>query len=225
MDAAVEIKDLLFFYRASKPVLKISGLTIAKGEKVFLYGPSGSGKTTLLGILAGVLKANQGRVRILGRDFAQLSGAARDRVRGAHIGYIFQMFNLIPYLNVVENIMLPCRVSTERRERLNGAPLEKAAKGVAHRLSIDSIVLEKVTDLSVGQQQRVAAARALLGSPELVIADEPTSALDEDQRENFLDLLFTHCRDSGSTLVFVSHDRRMMPLFDRALSLPELNQA
>jgi putative ABC transport system ATP-binding protein len=103
--------------------------------------------------------------------------------------------------------------------------LEKAAKEMAERLGIGSIIFENVTDLSVGQQQRVAAGRALLGSPELMIADEPTSALDEDQRENFLELLFTHCREIGSTLVFVSHDRRMMPLFDRALSLPELNQA
>jgi putative ABC transport system ATP-binding protein len=200
-------------------------MIIERGEKVFLHGPSGSGKTTLLGILAGVLKASQGSVNILGHDFAQLSGAARDRVRGTHIGYVFQMFNLIPYLSVVENIMLPCRVSNERRQRLNGAPLEQSATEMAHRLGMGASMFEKVTDLSVGQQQRVAAARALLGSPELMIADEPTSALDEDQRENFLDLLFNHCRESGSTLVFVSHDRRMMPLFDRALSLPEINQA
>jgi putative ABC transport system ATP-binding protein len=205
-------------------VLNIRKIAIAKGEKVFLYGPSGSGKTTLLGIVAGVLKANDGTVRILGHDFAQLSGAARDRVRGARIGYIFQMFNLIPYLNVIENVMLACRVSGERRQRLNGAPLQAAAMSMAERLGIGSLALEKVTELSVGQQQRVAAARALLGSPELLIADEPTSALDEDQRENFLELLFARCRENGSTLLFVSHDRRMMPLFDRALSLPELNQ-
>jgi putative ABC transport system ATP-binding protein len=224
MDSMVDIKDLRFCYRPPKAVLKISELAIARGEKVFLYGPSGSGKTTLLGILAGVLKANEGSVRIFGHDFTRISGPARDALRGAHIGYIFQMFNLIPYLNVLENMMLPCRISTERGLRLNGRPLEKAAKEMAERLGIGSIVLEKVIDLSVGQQQRVAAGRALLGSPELMIADEPTSALDEDQRENFLDLLFTHCREIGSTLVFVSHDRRMMPLFDRALSLPELNQ-
>jgi putative ABC transport system ATP-binding protein len=224
MDSMVDIKDLRFCYRPPKAVLKISELAIARGEKVFLYGPSGSGKTTLLGILAGVLKANEGSVRIFGHDFTRISGPARDALRGAHIGYIFQMFNLIPYLNVLENMMLPCRISTERGLRLNGRPLEKAAKEMAERLGIGSIVLEKVIDLSVGQQQRVAAGRALLGSPELMIADEPTSALDEDQRENFLDLLFTHCREIGSTLVFVSHDRRMMPLFDRALSLPELTQ-
>jgi putative ABC transport system ATP-binding protein len=225
MDPVVDIKDLLFCYRAPKAVLKIRELAIAKGEKVFLYGPSGSGKTTLLGILAGVLKASEGSVRILGHDFTRISGPARDALRGAHIGYIFQMFNLIPYLNVLENMTLPCRISTERGQRLNGRPLEKAAKEMAEILGIGSIIFENVTDLSVGQQQRVAAGRALLGSPELMIADEPTSALDEDQRENFLELLFTHCREIGSTLVFVSHDRRMMPLFDRALSLPELNQA
>jgi putative ABC transport system ATP-binding protein len=225
MNLAVEIKDLVFSYRGTKAVLKIPEIAIANGEKVFLYGPSGSGKTTLLGILAGVLRANGGSVRILGHDFARISGPERDALRGARIGYIFQMFNLIPYLNVLENIMLPCRINKERGRSLNGRSLEEAAKEMAERLGIGSIIFERVTDLSVGQQQRVAAGRALLGSPRLMIADEPTSALDEDQRENFLDLLFAHCREIGSTLVFVSHDRRMMPLFDRALSLPDLNQA
>jgi putative ABC transport system ATP-binding protein len=140
------------------------------------------------------------------------------------MGYIFQMFNLIPYLNVLENILLPCRINRERRSRVAGASLESEARALAERLGIGHLVNESVTDLSVGQQQRVAAARALLGAPELIIADEPTSALDEDQRENFLDLLFTHCGAIGSTLLFVSHDRRMMPLFDRALSLPEINR-
>jgi putative ABC transport system ATP-binding protein len=223
MNHAVDIEELVFSYRSPKPVLKIDELTIEKGEKVFLHGPSGSGKTTLLGILSGVLKADAGRVKILGQDLTRMSGPARDALRGAHIGYIFQMFNLIPYLNVFENIVLPCQVNRERGRRLNGLPLEKAAKGMAERLGIGSIVLEKVTELSVGQQQRVATARALLGSPELIIADEPTSSLDEDHRQSFLDLLFTQCREIGSTLIFVSHDRRMMRLFDRAISLPEIN--
>lgn len=224
MDNAIDIESLSFAYRAAKPVLKIGELKIANGEKVFLHGPSGSGKTTLLGILAGVLKAEQGQVNILGRDLATMSGPARDGLRSSHIGYIFQMFNLIPYLNVLENITLPCRVSRERRGRVAGAFLENEARALAARLGIGQIVGENVTDLSVGQQQRVAAARALLGAPELIIADEPTSALDEDHRENFLKLLFTHCSEIGSTLVFVSHDRRMMPLFDRAVSLSEINR-
>jgi putative ABC transport system ATP-binding protein len=224
MDNAIDIERLSFAYRAAKPVLNISELKIVKGEKVFLHGPSGSGKTTLLGILAGVMKARQGQVKILGRDLTTLSGPARDALRGSHIGYIFQMFNLIPYLNVVENITLPCRINRERRRRVAGVSLEVEARSLAERLGIGQIVGESVTDLSVGQQQRVAAARALLGAPELIIADEPTSALDEDQRENFLNLLFAHCGEIGSTLLFVSHDRRMMPLFDRGVALPEINR-
>ena len=225
MACAVDIDHLVFCYRPTKAVLKIRQLKIATGEKVFLHGPSGSGKTTLLGILAGVLKANEGNVKILGHDLARMSGPARDALRGAHMGYIFQMFNLIPYLNVLENIMLPCLVSKERKRRIAARPLDQEAKAVAERLGIDAIMHERVTELSVGQQQRVAAARALLGSPELIIADEPTSSLDEDQRENFLDLLFNRCREIGSTLLFVSHDRRMTARFDRSVSLPEINEA
>jgi putative ABC transport system ATP-binding protein len=120
--------------------------------------------------------------------------------------------------------MLPCRISEERQRRLNGRPPEDEARKLAEHLGIGSIVLDNVVDLSVGQQQRVAAARALMGAPELIIADEPTSSLDEDHREGFLQLLFHQCREIGSTLIFVSHDRRMMPLFDRAVSLAEINQ-
>jgi putative ABC transport system ATP-binding protein len=224
MDNAVEIEQLSFSYRTSKVVLRVPALVIAKGERIFLHGPSGSGKTTLLGILAGVLKAQDGSVKILGQDLMRMSGPARDALRGAHIGYIFQMFNLIPYLNVLENITLPCRISPKRQERLNGRSREDEAKILAGRLGIGPIVADNVVDLSVGQQQRVAAARALMGAPGLIIADEPTSSLDEDHREGFLQLLFDQCREIGSTLIFVSHDRRMMPLFDRAISLSEINK-
>jgi putative ABC transport system ATP-binding protein len=224
MDNAVEIEQLSFSYRTSKVVLRVPALVIAKGERIFLHGPSGSGKTTLLGILAGVLRATEGRVTILGQDLARMSGPRRDALRGSHIGYIFQMFNLIPYLNVLENIILPCRISPDRQRRLNGRSQQDEAKKLAERLGIGPIVNDNVVDLSVGQQQRIAAARALLGAPELVIADEPTSSLDEDHREGFLQLLFDQCREIGSTLIFVSHDRRMMPLFDRAISLSEINK-
>ena len=224
MDYAVDIEQLSFSYRAPKAVLQISALAIAKGEKVFLYGPSGCGKTTLLGLLAGVLRATEGRVAVLGQDLARMSGPARDTLRGSRIGYIFQMFNLIPYLNVIDNILLPCRISRERRARLHGRDPQREALTLAQQLGIEEIIGADVIDLSVGQQQRVAVARALMGAPELVIADEPTSALDEDHRERFLDLLFRHCREIGSTLIFVSHDRRMMPLFDRAISLAEINR-
>lgn len=221
---AVEIEDLRFGYVRGKPILDIPSLTIASGERLFLYGPSGSGKTTLLGLLAGVLEATSGRIRVLGTDLGELSGAERDAFRAVHIGYIFQMFNLIPYLSVLDNILLPCRLSSQRRKRLGGAALEPAGEEVARQLGIGQLVHERVTELSVGQQQRVAAARALVGHPELVVADEPTSSLDSDLRESFLELLFRSCELAGATLVFVSHDRQLMPLFTSALSLPEVNR-
>jgi putative ABC transport system ATP-binding protein len=223
--AAIEIRDLSFSYVPGKLVLEIPELRITRGERVFLFGPSGSGKTTLLGLITGVLQAQTGSITVLGHDFAHMSGSQRDEFRAVHIGYIFQMFNLIPYLSVLENILLPCRLSAARRDRLGGVSLEKSGEEVARQLGIGDLINEQVTELSVGQQQRVAAARALVGHPELVVADEPTSALDTDLREAFLELLFRSCELAGATLVFVSHDRQLQPLFTSSLSLPEVNRA
>ncbi len=220
----LQITGLRFAYRAGTPILDIPSFSVERGEHLFLFGPSGSGKTTLLGILAGILQANAGKVEVLDRDLTALSSAERDRFRGAHIGYIFQLFNLIPYLTVIDNITLPCKLTPERGKRLKGVPLHEAAANVARQLGIGDLLNEAVANLSVGQQQRVAAARSLIGTPDLVIADEPTSSLDFDHREKFIQLLFDSCRAAGSTLIFVSHDRSLMPLFDRCVSLPEINQ-
>lgn len=223
-DTCVFVHDLTFSYPGGSTVLDLPELSIPKGEKVFLYGPSGSGKTTLLGLVAGVLRPKPGSLHVLGHDVGALSSPARDRLRAAHIGYIFQMFNLIPYLNVRDNIALPVRITAARRKRLTGS-LDKAVADTAAHLGIEHLLDEKVTRLSVGQQQRVAAARALLGKPELIIADEPTSALDQDRRHAFLELLFQNVQEAGSTLLFVSHDLKLADLFDRPLSLAELNRA
>jgi putative ABC transport system ATP-binding protein len=220
---AVSLEDTRFSYVRGTTVLHVPELRVERGERVFIFGPSGSGKTTLLGLVAGVLRADSGAVRVLGTDMAALSNRKRDALRAAHIGYIFQMFNLIPYLTVEENILLPCRVSRERRARLGDESPEAAVRRLAAALSIDGLLREGVTRLSVGQQQRVAAARALIGAPELIVADEPTSALDSDRREGFLQLLFERCAEAGSTLLFVSHDRQLEHAFDRALSLADLN--
>ncbi len=222
--SAVCLQDVRFSYRKDRPVLDIPALTIEQGESVFVFGPSGSGKTTLLGILAGILRADSGSVLALGHDLSKMSSSQRDHFRGSHIGYIFQMFNLIPYLTVEENIALPCRLDAARRDRLGSASLHQAVSQVAERLGIESLLKENVVNLSVGQQQRVAAARSLIGTPWLVIADEPTSALDSDHRERFIELLFENCRAAGSTLIFVSHDRSLTHLFSRSVSLPELNR-
>jgi putative ABC transport system ATP-binding protein len=221
---AVDIRELSFGYVRGKPVLDVPSLTVTRGERVFLFGPSGSGKTTLLGLLAGVLKPDSGSVQVLGVNLETLSGPERDEFRAVHIGYIFQMFNLIPYLSVLDNIVLPCRLSSQRRARLGGVGLHSAGEEMARQLGIGGLIHDKVTELSVGQQQRVAAARALLGHPELVVADEPTSALDTDLRESFLELLFRSCELAGATLIFVSHDRQLMPLFTSSISLPEINR-
>lgn len=216
---AVVLREVRFRYRSGPEILDIPELTIVRGERVFLFGPSGSGKTTLLGLLAGVLAGYTGSVDVLGQDMAKLRGSARDAFRGTHIGYIFQQFNLIPYLTVRENITLPGRLQPARGKQAGDVT------AVAQRLGIASLLERGVTELSVGQQQRVAAARALLGGPELLIADEPTSALDFDHRERFLELLFENCALTNSTLLFVSHDRSLAGKFDRQLSLLDFNRA
>jgi putative ABC transport system ATP-binding protein len=222
---AVRLDGVRFAYRAGPPVLDIASLEIPRGETVFLHGPSGSGKTTMLGLLAGVLRASEGTVRVLGTDLGSLSSAGRDAFRARHLGYVFQQFNLIPYLSVRENILLPVRLDAGRRAKLGGASPEAAADALARDLDIAEALEVPVTELSVGQQQRVAVARALVASPELVICDEPTSALDADRRERFLELLFRSCRKAGATLVFVSHDMALEPLFSQSLSLMTVNRA
>jgi putative ABC transport system ATP-binding protein len=212
---------------AGAPCIDIERLDIAAGEAVFLHGPSGCGKSTLLSLLAGVLVADTGRITLLGQDWARLSGAARDRGRVAHVGYIFQQFNLLPYLSVLDNVLLPCRFSASRMERASrkGSAREQAQQ-LLERMGLDASLWQRqAMRLSVGQQQRVAAARALIGQPEVVIADEPTSALDEDRREAFLDVLLAACTANHSALVFVSHDQRIASRFSRHVLLPEINRA
>lgn len=222
---AVLLEHLQFRYAKGPVVLDIPRFALAKGERVFLHGPSGSGKTTLLGVLAGILPARSGLVHVLGQNYGQLKSRALDAFRGANLGYIFQMFNLIPYLNVLQNIVLPLDLSPARRARLGGESQAEAASALAERLGIASLLKEPVTQLSVGQQQRVAAARALIGSPPLIIADEPTSALDSEHREAFLHLLFAEAERAEAAILFVSHDHGLMPLFSRVVSLRDMNRA
>ncbi|MCW2269466.1 ABC transporter ATP-binding protein YtrE [compost metagenome] len=227
--ALIELTDLGFAWPGQAPLLDIPALRLEAGESLFLKGPSGSGKTTLLGLLGGVQKPDRGTIRLLGQDLGELKLAARDRFRVDHTGYIFQQFNLLPFLSVRENVELPCRFSRSRAQRAcerHGSIDQAAATLLAHLGLKDPALLARRADsLSIGQQQRVAAARALIGQPELVIADEPTSALDADTREAFIRLLFAECREAGSSLLFVSHDQSLAPLFDRQLSLAELNRA
>lgn len=223
--AVINVQGLKFAYKkASSDILDIAGFRIERNQHVFLHGPSGTGKTTLLSILAGLLVPRAGNVQILGRELFELSGPERDHFRGAHLGYIFQMFNLIPYLNVKQNIELPLNINVQRAKRLH-APRQQVITELAERLGIADLLDRPVTELSVGQQQRVAAARALIGDPDLVIADEPTSALDTNHREGFLATMFAAAERSKSSILFVSHDHTLKPLFKHVLSLAELNRA
>ncbi|MEW8508140.1 MAG: ABC transporter ATP-binding protein [Candidatus Thiodiazotropha sp.] len=227
--AAIEVRNLRFRWRRELPeVLHIKALEVARGERIFIRGASGSGKSTLLALLAGVNLPSGGDVEVLGETVNRLSSARRDHFRSDHIGFIFQLFNLIPYLSVLDNVTLPCRFSRRRKEKatLSGNTLhDEAMRLLAHLdLADDDLIHRPVTELSVGQQQRVATARALIGAPEILIADEPTSALDSDMRQAFLRLLFQECEETGSTLLFVSHDRQLEVLFEQHIALDEINE-
>ncbi|MCX6126721.1 MAG: ABC transporter ATP-binding protein [Proteobacteria bacterium] len=219
--AAIKLQRLEFAYRDEIPILNVPFLQVEPGESVFLYGPSGCGKTTLMGLVAGILPSRTGQVSVLGQDMSQLSGVQKDKFRARSIGYIFQVFNLVPYLSVFENILLPTLFGRERSGGFDS--FEDEIASLIKQLGIAELKDRSVLELSIGQQQRVAAARALLGSPGLILADEPTSALDADSRLDFIEALFAQATREKSSILFVSHDRSLEKRFNRTLSLVELN--
>lgn len=223
----INLKNVTFKWHQSdsSPTLNIKELVIEKSEHIFLHGPSGSGKSTLLEILAGINTATSGEVSILNQNLSALTNAQRDAFRADHIGYIFQNFNLLPYLTPLENVCLGCQFSKKRQQHMlsQADNLESEAARLLNALGLKAhFHNQNVATLSIGQQQRVAAARAFIGSPELIIADEPTSALDTQNRESFIKLLFEQAKKSNSTLVFVSHDETLKPLFSRTIDLVSL---
>ena len=224
--AVIRLDDLNFRWPgAQQDCLHIEALSVMPGEQVFLHGPSGSGKSTLLGLLGGVHVPQSGSATLLGQALGLLAPAARDRFRADHIGFLFQQFNLIPYLPVLDNVLLPCRFSRRRQGNIQGDARQEALR-LLQALELEPALWSSpATALSVGQQQRVAAARALIGRPEIIIADEPTSALDAHRQQVFLDLLRQECATAGSTLIFVSHDQRLAVDFDRRLALDDINRA
>ena len=239
--------------------MAVDEFKLANGERLLLTGPSGSGKSTFLSLLTGIVTPQAGSINILGTDIATLRGAARDRFRGEHFGIIFQMFNLLPYGSVLDNVLLPLSFSAERRKRATrassvpnesergslsllgrifatqtgihfagkcsaGRSAEAEAARLLGKLGLEPSLVQAASaaSLSVGQQQRVAAARALIGAPRIIIADEPTSALDRDRQEAFLDLLFAVVVEAGATLIMVSHDESLAPRFSRVAALESI---
>ena len=229
MDQVIlEIKNLNFRWKNSDNLLlDMPEFNVKKHEHVFLQGPSGSGKSTLLGLIGGILVSESGELKLLGQNIKDLSRSGRDSFRVDHVGFIFQLFNLLPYLSIEENVMLPLSFSSIRAKNTGKTKIDQLneTERLLKSLGLEEQLAKKnpVTELSVGQQQRVAAARALIGNPELIIADEPTSALDSDLRYSFLELLFSECKKAGSTLLFVSHDSTLSNLFSRKISMDEIN--
>lgn len=220
----LEAHDLRFAWPGSQAAaLQVPRLTLAAGEHVLLLGESGSGKSTLLGLLGGVLRPDSGSVHWLGQSLAGIGTRALDRLRADHIGFIFQQLNLVPYLSLEDNVLLPCHFSPLRRARAGANPREKARQLLRELELPESTWQRPVTGLSVGQQQRAAAARALIGQPELLIADEPTSALDATNRDRLLKLLMAQLAHHDAALLVVSHDAALQPHFDRTLRMDALN--
>ena len=217
--------DVAFSWRGGDAFrLNIASFAVRQGESLLIMGPSGSGKSTLLSLACGIVSPERGGIAVAGTTISDLRGAALDRFRAEHFGIIFQMFNLLPYGSIVDNVLLPLIFARERRSRAShdGEPAQEARR-LLERLGLDPALHRRsAPTLSVGQQQRVAVARALIGGPAIVIADEPTSALDRDHQQAFLDLLFEEAARAGATLVMVSHDATMAPRFERTVELNNL---
>lgn len=217
---AVELKDLVFWYHPEGWKLQLPALTLASGQHLFIRGASGTGKTTLLNLLSGITRPNQGELWLQGQALHQLSAAKRDKLRAAQIGVVFQQLNLIPYLTVLDNVLLRASFASKP-----GAAMRQRAQDLLASLGLaESLWQQRASALSVGQQQRVAIARALLTEPALLIADEPTSALDADNRDAFMQVLLAEADKCQTTVIFVSHDQQLRRYFQYELQMTNLAQ-
>lgn len=216
----LEAREVWKTYRASEgaeiPALRSASLTLAPGERVALVGPSGCGKSTLLHCLAGLDRPDRGSVSFLGQDLATLADEALTRLRRDSIGFIFQFFNLLPTLSVLENVLLPCLL----RGDLESTVRPKALV-LLESVGLSGREASRISELSGGQQQRVAIARALVIGPRLILGDEPTGNLDSENGERVIDLLFRCARESGCALVLATHSAELAARADRVLRMQD----
>lgn len=223
---SVSLQNVNFHYpdTPKNQVLSIDKWEVYPGEKLFIYGPSGCGKSTLLNLISGILLPSSGSINVLGESLEAMTDHQRNRFRANNIGYIFQNFNLIPYLNSVENIRLAHYFSSKNKPS-NTTALVKKIHNLLEALNMPIESWHKpINLLSIGQQQRVAIARALINNPKLLIADEPTSSLDPYNKENFMSLLIKLCTTQKITVLFVSHDQQLNQYFTRSAALPSINK-
>lgn len=220
---SITIENLQFSYPGADGFgVQIPKLDLRVGETCLLLGPSGSGKSTLLNLLAGILRPHGGVLTLAGQDLSRVGAADMDRFRGEHIGFIFQTLNLIPWLSLQDNIALGLAFAPHRRQRVTG-DIKAHIAALAERMNLPSGLLTAPAGrLSIGQQQRVAAARALIGAPDIILADEPSSALDDANTDVFFDLLTANLDTARQTLLVVSHDTRLIERFDRVLAMQDV---
>ena len=221
-DSIVKIESLRFQWSKSNNFkIFVPKLEVCRGKKVLFLGESGSGKTTLLSLICGFLEPLSGSISINDKIISDLTSTNKDAYRSDNIGIIFQQFNLLPYANVIDNIILPLYFSKQRSKKVENKI--NSAMNLCDQLRLPkSILNQKASNLSVGQQQRVAVARALIGSPSIIVADEPTSSLDTETQELFLDLMFDQISKNSSTLLMVSHDKSLTNYFDQVIDINEI---
>ena len=221
-DSIVKIESLRFQWSKNNNFkIFVPKLEVGRGKKVLFLGESGSGKTTLLSLICGFLEPLSGSISINDKIISDLTSTNKDAYRSDNIGIIFQQFNLLPYANVIDNIILPLYFSKQRSKKVENKI--NSAMNLCDQLRLPkSILNQKASNLSVGQQQRVAVARALIGSPSIIVADEPTSSLDTEAQELFLDLMFDQISKNSSTLLMVSHDKSLTNYFDQVIDINEI---
>jgi len=204
----------------TKFFLKINKFILKKSDSFLIYGDSGAGKSTFLNLLSGTLRPQEGAINILGKNIVDSSSAVKDKIRGDHFGIVFQTFNLLPYITVKNNILLG-KAYSNRKQLLSS---NDEVKILMDKLSLNykDFVDRKAYELSIGQQQRVAVARALIGKPEIIIADEPTSALDQDNQKEFINLLFKSLDENEQGLIMVSHDKKLSNKFKIVKNITEI---
>jgi putative ABC transport system ATP-binding protein len=202
---------------ARLPILDIANFDVANGEQMVLVGRSGCGKTTLLHTIAGITRADSGQIAIDGIDIAALSEAGVDKVRAAKIGYVFQTFNLLPGFTAIENVLLGMTFARGRKD-------PQRARQLLDRVGLSHRATHKPTALSVGEQQRVAVARALANRPSLLLADEPTANIDPRNQQKVVDLIRDTCREEGVSLIIVTHSMEVAGQFERVDRLEEINR-
>ena len=200
--------------------LNIKNFKLNKSDSILIYGESGLGKSTFLNLLSGTISPQKGNIDILGTNISNTSSSIKDKIRGDHFGIVFQTFNLLPYISVKNNILLGKAYSSIKQSKSNNDEIKELMDKLS--LNYEDLINRKAYELSIGQQQRVAVARALIGKPEIILADEPTSALDKSNQKEFINLLFKSIDENEQGLIMVSHEHKLSNKFKKVKNITEI---